>query len=118
MKQECGSHCCAFRVPDDGVKWALLVHNLEQVLHRVVGAAVCRRDTVPRQLAHSVLRRLAVGEIPDPHQDVIFIRLLHVLVWLDKTEVRRVSKVIFESLWGNSFARPVDEVERCRSVFG
>jgi hypothetical protein len=43
--------------------------------------------------------------------------LLHVLVWFDKTEVRRVAKIIFEPLRGDGLARPVDEVEGRRPVF-
>jgi hypothetical protein len=117
MKQESGSHCCAFGVSDNGIKWTLFVHNIEQELERVVRAAVRRRNAVPHQLSHGILGRFAVGEIPNPRQDIIILRLLHVLVWLDKTEVRRVAEVIFEPLRGDGLTRPVDEVEGCRPVF-
>lgn len=66
MKQEGGSHCCAFGVSDDGIKWTLFVHNLEQELKRVVRAAVCRRNTIPHQLSHGILGRFAIGKIPNP----------------------------------------------------
>lgn len=93
------------------------MHNLDQILDRVVGALVCRRDAFPHQLSHGVLWRLAVRELSDSGQDVVFLGLLHVLVGFDETEIRRLAKVFLKSFRRDRLAGPMDEVEGGRSIF-
>lgn len=111
-------HRGAFGVPNDSVKGAALFHDFEEVFEGVGGALVRRSDSLPHQLPHRVLGRLAVGEVSDPGQDIVVLGLLDILVGLDEAVVGGLAKVLFEALGRDSCAGPVDEVKGGRRVLG
>lgn len=116
QKEQSGGHGGPLGIPDNAFKRSSLLYDLDEILERVVGAPVGGRDAFPHQLAHRVLGRLAVGEVPDPSQDVVFLCILHILIRLHEAEVWRLPKVLLETLGRHRLARPVDEVEGRRAI--
>lgn len=118
VEQKGPCHRGALGVANDSVKGAALFHDFEEVFEGVGGALVRRGDSLPHQLPHRVLGRLAVGEVSDPGQDVVVLGLLDILVGLDEAVVGGLAKVLFEALGWDSCAGPIDEVKGGRRVLG
>lgn len=106
----------AFGVADDAVEGALVLHDLEEVLESIVGTPVSGGNAFTHQLTHGVLRGFAVWKVTDPAEDIVLVRLLNVLVGLDEAVVRRIAKVLLESLRRRGFAWAMNEVEASRAI--
>jgi hypothetical protein len=105
-----------FGVADDAVEGALVLHDLEEILEGIVGTPVGGSDSFAHQLTHGVLRGFAVWKVTDPAEDIVLVRLLNVLVGLDEAVVRRIAKVLLESLRRRGFAWTMDEMEASRAI--
>jgi hypothetical protein len=117
VEKKRGSHRRALRIADDAVERAALLHDLEQVLERVVGAPVRRRDALSHQLPHGVLGRLTLRKVSNSRENVVFLAFLQVVVRLDEAEIRRLAKVLLKPLRRDCLAGPMDEVEGSSPIF-
>ena len=66
MEEKCGRYRRTLGVSDNGVERASFLHDLEQELERIVGAAVSSCYALSHKLTHGILWRFAVRKVSDP----------------------------------------------------